>query len=169
MSYKALFIYIGVLLILSPFIDNSTAEDVTDNNPPYAGADGHQIKLINNENATNVTYAELVSFIIGDLTDKKKYVPREYTCGDYAETLHNRAEKRGIKAAWVAVDFESDPERHACNAFYTTDKGLIFIDCVESDAWVECKIGKTYKLHSLKNGYYYRDDMGIVSNIEIYW
>jgi hypothetical protein len=49
-------------------------------------------------------------------------------CGSFAETLHNNAEQEGIRAAWVAIDFE-DGETHALNAFDTTDEGIVFVDC----------------------------------------
>jgi len=43
--------------------------------------------------------------------------------------VHNNAEAAGIKAAWISIYFEGDDEGHACNAFQTVDRGLIYIDC----------------------------------------
>ena len=43
--------------------------------------------------------------------------------------MHNNAERAGIKAAWVGIDFEGNSRGHAINAFETTDKGLVYIDC----------------------------------------
>ena len=38
-------------------------------------------------------------------------------------------ENAGIRAAWVSVEFTDNPDGHALNAFETTDKGLVFVDC----------------------------------------
>ena len=50
-------------------------------------------------------------------------------CSDFAEDVHNNAKAAGIKAAWVSIAFEGNDEGHACNAFETTDRGLVYIDC----------------------------------------
>jgi hypothetical protein len=98
------------------------------------GADGEPIELINNASATDPTYATLVDFIKEDPTDEGTYIDIDIgsldrTCGDFAETLHNNAEAAGIRAALVTIDFEGQDVGHALNAFETTDKGLIYIDC----------------------------------------
>ena len=96
------------------------------------GGDGEPIVLVNNPDATNPTYAELVAFIIEDTTNTNDYVkggPEAYVCADFAEEVHNNAETAGIRAAWVSIDFQGDEEGHACNAFETVDKGLVYIDC----------------------------------------
>jgi hypothetical protein len=50
-------------------------------------------------------------------------------CADFAEDVHNNAEAAGIRAGWVGIRFQGTEEGHAINAFETTDKGLIYIDC----------------------------------------
>jgi len=50
-------------------------------------------------------------------------------CGDFAETLHNKAEAAGIRTAFVHIELDDEDTGHALNAFHTTDKGLVFIDC----------------------------------------
>jgi hypothetical protein len=55
---------------------------------------------------------------------KQPNIPR--ICGDFAETLHNNAEKAGIKSAIVIIKLGSTG--HALNAFYTMDSGTIYID-----------------------------------------
>ncbi len=70
----------------------------------HVGGDNEPIVLINNPNATNPSYAELVAFINEDTTNHKFYRergPEPYVCSDYAEDVHNNAEGVGIKAAWV--------------------------------------------------------------------
>jgi len=103
------------------------------------GADGEPIELINNPDATNPTFAGLIAFVKEDPTDEHYYatdfdvlfgaaeVP--YVCSDFAEDMHNNAEAAGIRAGWVSIDFEGDDKGHALNAFETTDRGLVYIDC----------------------------------------
>ncbi|MEE8469921.1 MAG: hypothetical protein V3S51_01175, partial [Dehalococcoidia bacterium] len=86
------------------------------------------IQLVDNENAADPTWQELVAFLVSDETDKRPYVPGVYVCGGFAEDLHNNAEAAGIKASWVALDFEDDSVGHALNVFNTTDRGYVYID-----------------------------------------
>jgi hypothetical protein len=105
------------------------------------GGDGEPIELINNPNATNPTYAELLAFLEADQTDKYSYIvgpPKvAYVCADFARDVHNNAEAAGIRAAWVGIDIEGEAEGHALNAFETTDRGLVFIDCTGVGLWDE--------------------------------
>ena len=104
-----------------------------ENGKVLIGGDGEPIILIDNPDATDPTYAELVAFIKQDTTDANHY--REtppliaYVCADFAEDVHNNAEAAGIRAASVSVDFEGGGDGHALNAFDTVDLGLIYIDC----------------------------------------
>jgi len=96
------------------------------------GGDDEPIELINNPSATNPTYSELIAFIMEDTTDTTSYIewaPGAYVCADFAEDVHNNAEAAGIRAAWVGIELEGEDEGHACNAFETTDRGLVYIDC----------------------------------------
>ena len=54
-------------------------------NTYWVGEDGHQISLINNNSAINPTYSQLLSFIKEDKTDEHRYIPGEYTCGDFGK------------------------------------------------------------------------------------
>jgi hypothetical protein len=99
--------------------------------PPYARTgDGYdKIQLVNNATAADPSWEQLASFLLSDPTDEQDYVPGVFMCGSFAEEVHNNAEAAGIRAAWVSLDFESDSKGHALNAFYTTDRGLVFVDC----------------------------------------
>lgn len=97
--------------------------------PPYSKTFGIPIHLTNNSSATDPTWQQLMSFLIADKADQKDYNVFLFPCGAFAEEVHNNAEAAGIRAAWVAVDFEDNSERHALNAFETVDKGLVYIDC----------------------------------------
>lgn len=112
---------------------NETPQHIYEDGAILVGADGEPIELINNSDATNPTYAELVAFINEDTTDTKPYLDSKSVlgrvCADFAEDVHNNAEVEGIKAAWVSIDLYGDEIGHACNAFQTIDRGLIYIDC----------------------------------------
>jgi hypothetical protein len=118
---------------------------------------GNFTVLINNKNAKNPTYSQLLNFLRSDITDMYKYQlggtiriyygspesnvnlellkeiilgtkqpkpPR--ICGDFAEMLHNNAERAGIRCAYVSIFVGG--LGHALNAFSTTDRGLVYID-----------------------------------------
>lgn len=99
--------------------------------PPYAltAAGYDRVQLIGNETATDPTWQQLESFLTADKTDEKEYVAGSFMCGAFAEELHNNAEATGIRAAWVSLYFEGGSVGHALDAFYTTDRGLVYIDC----------------------------------------
>ena len=90
---------------------------------------GESARLINNSEATPPTWQELMDFLAADTTDQKPYNIDSYACVAFAEELHNNAEASGIEAAFVGVQFEDREIGHALNAFNTTDRGLVFIDC----------------------------------------
>jgi len=91
--------------------------------------DGDPIKLYDNAAAVNPSWEELKSFILLDDTDNHVYREGSFVCTDYAAILHNRAEAAGITSAYVNIDFVGDTPGHALNAFQTTDRGLVYIDC----------------------------------------
>lgn len=138
----------------------------------WVGADGHRISLLHNVSAVNPTYSQLLSFINNDKTDQRKYIPGEYTCGDFAETVQNNAEKAGYKAGWVTIEGVN----HCCNAFQTSDKGLIYIDCTGSpsgggswDSSVKLANGIEYQRVPLFGGDFYFNSMGKITSYKTYW
>lgn len=101
------------------------------------GADEHYIVLRNNPAAHNPTWAELKAFLQADMTERHAYVTGKYTCGDFAETLHNNAEAAGIRAGLIAIELQpanlaDGVVNHSLNMFETTDKGLVYIDDTSS-------------------------------------
>ena len=97
---------------------------------------GESARLVNNDEASPPTWQELMAFLEADTTDRKPYNADSFACVAFAEELHNNAEAAGIEAAFVGVQFEGREVGHALNAFNTTDRGLVFIDCtspVQSD------------------------------------
>lgn len=103
------------------------------------GGDGQPIELINNPDATDPTYAELLAFLKADQTDRYSYIlgpPKNaYICTDFARDVHSNAKAAGIRAAFVAIHIAGADKGHALNAFQTTDRGLVYIDCTGKGLW----------------------------------
>tara|TARA_B100000676_G_scaffold242425_1_gene243872 strand:+ start:404 stop:1591 length:1188 start_codon:yes stop_codon:yes gene_type:complete len=103
---------------------------------------GRPIVLYDKEYADNPSMDKLKKFLLSDKTDKIEYVMGKFVCADFAERLHNQAEEKGIKCAYVTIELGPTSERqrqegHALVAFNPTDyEGLVFIDCtgVKGDA-----------------------------------
>jgi len=150
------------------------------------GADGSAIKLQNNTNAVNPSWNQLKDFLLEDETDRQRYDFNNLVCADFAEMLHNNAEKAGIRAAYVSAQlgpclYYPYGGGHAFNAFQTIDRGLIFIDCtgttepygINADKIVEVKEGQEYVPHSIfpEPGWdSVWGNMGVVKKIEaIQW
>ncbi len=92
------------------------------------GGNGSPIRLQENPQAVDVTWEQVKQFVMNDDTNSHLYIPGSFVCADFAAMLHNRAEAAGIKTAYVSIDFAEGPG-HALDAFNTTDRGLVFIDC----------------------------------------
>jgi hypothetical protein len=164
-----------------------TVEDVSSTEHVYldggilVGASGHYITLRNNPDATDTSWEEIKAFLLADQTDNRQYDFDTFVCADFAEMLHNNAEAAGLRAAFVAIElgpcsYYPMSGGHALNAFKTTDRGLIFIDCtssnqgVNSDKIVDIEVGKEYVPRSIfpEPGWSdVWDSMGTVERIEI--
>jgi hypothetical protein len=136
-------------------IPASTTSRVWIDGSYLVGGDGNPIILVNNPNAKNPSWNQLVSFLASDPTDKQKYVYNSFVCADFAEMLHNNAEKAGWRAAYVSIQLGPcsylQGGGHALNAFQTTDRGLVYIDCTapivpsgSADKVVDVAVGKDY-------------------------
>lgn len=96
---------------------------------PFTDAAGQRTIVKDYEGAKNVTLSRLESFLAMDDTENTTYVMPNYTCVDFAKSLHDRAEAHGIDNALVVVYFSDEEYGHCFNAFQTTDAGLLYIDC----------------------------------------
>ena len=115
------------------------------------------------------TYSEVINFISRDRTDTNRYIEGEYVCSHFARDLNNHAEKQGIRCAYVEIDLKEGG--HACVAFNTTDRGLVFFE-PQTDERVKLQIGKQYWADCVipKGNYYYeRDPNDVVVNFVLYW
>jgi hypothetical protein len=153
---------------------------VTVNGSQEVGAKGYPIILIENPNAVNPTWDQLLNFLRSDDTDRQTYVPDSFVCGDFAQMLQNHAEEAGWRCAWVAIELSEPSASHALNAFQTTDRGLVFIDDTGAtagedhpnnmDKRVNVTVEQSYKPVSLfpesgwKSTY---QSSGIVSQIDV--
>jgi hypothetical protein len=136
------------------------------------GANGHRITLQNNKNAIDPTYQQVVDFLKADKTDEIPYNRSGFVPADFAECVHNNAEAAGYKCAWVDINLVNLGDTHSCNAFYTVDRGLVFVDCTnygnpDNDKIVDLKVGKGYRPEGIGNYTYY--SKGVVKNYQIYW
>lgn len=145
-------------------IVTTTTTRVTLNDRSYiAHHDGSPVLLTNYSNAKNPSWSQLLTFLKSDTTDKQKYVYPSFVCSNFAEILHNNAERAGWRCAFVSINLTGYPDfaklgipsnsGHALNAFETTDKGLVYIDCTgtisnqhppDMDATVDVKVSKPY-------------------------
>lgn len=181
----ALILIFSGAMIGAMFLGALYGYDVDTESPNHVlnivGADGNKIVLVNNENAIDPSYEELKMFLKTDRTDTIPYDYDSFVCADFAEAVHNNAEKSGIKAGFVNIDFNEINDGHACNVFNTTDRGLVFVDCVSpignnlenNDKIANMEIGKKYDVKGLFGSRaYYGDDNNryfTVKNYEIYW
>jgi peptidoglycan hydrolase CwlO-like protein len=101
--------------------------------PRVLNGQSKPVQLSSNPKSTNPTWQQVEDFILADNTDKHPYVLSSFVCGDFAEQIHNNAEQAEIRAAFVAVNFTDNSIGHALNAFLTTDKGLVYVDCTGTD------------------------------------
>lgn len=151
--------------------------------------------LQNNSQAIDPSWPALLRFLEADDTDTMDYTTNtlvhyegqvlgspEFVCGNVAEQLHNRAEAKGIRCAHVSVDLEEGRsiKDHACNAFQTTDRGLVFIDCTGNRAGesgpsrhvriVEIEVGAGYSPRYLFDSSGWTCvEMGIVRRFSVHW
>jgi hypothetical protein len=120
-------------------------------NAYLVGGDGKPVILENYPNTRNPSWNQLVSFLEKDPTDKNRYVVNAFVCSDFAEMLHNNAEEAGWRSAYVCINVATSEYGHALNAFETTDRGIVYIDCTaplipsgSADKVVEVKVGQDY-------------------------
>jgi len=148
------------------------------------------VELVDNPQAHNPTWNELLSFLASDNTNQHEYIPNVYDCSQFSRDVHNNAEAAGIRAAEVQIKFEGMTEGHALDAFITTDYGLVYVDCTSpADTIARIELDKVYRSldtylvagqnarndawwDSLWQYYYIPSDTGgeaVVTSITIYW
>ena len=86
--------------------------------------DKHPV-LMENPNAHDPTYQELMDFLSTDDTVHNKYVNPDFTCADFAIELQNHAESHDIRCGYTGLNFEGKSTGHAIDVFDTIDDGLV--------------------------------------------
>jgi hypothetical protein len=168
-------IMVVVVAIVSSQTNTSTDKNIThphnaNTNTYYVGADGHKITLYHNPNATDITCGQVIKFIKQDETDQIPYNDSTFTCGEYAETVQHNAENAGIRCGWVEILFVTT-ERHSCNVFNTTDRGLVFIDCTCADSIIPISTNTIYQQYRpiALDPNKTIDPLPYIQDYEIYW
>jgi len=91
---------------------------------------------------SNPSWSQLLDFLKADKTDEMPYIYPTFVCDNFASILQSNAKNAGWRCAKVRLDMidmigRTDPydlgippnAGHSCNAFETTDRGLVYIDC----------------------------------------
>jgi hypothetical protein len=166
-------------------INNEKAGDVTYSELlTFLKSDNTDTYTYQNRTLTTTTYYGNAEDMV-DLNRIKRIIdgntqPLEpQICEDFAERLHNNAEKAGIRCAYVSIDLSHFPS-HALCAFQTTDRGLIYVDDTGTippkpsncDKTVNLSIGQEYIPQSLfpEPGWQSTwENLGTITNIFITW
>lgn len=113
--------------VANPSSSGVTSYQLCSDGECHRGGDGNIITITNYANAKDPTYDQLIAFLKADKTDEHPYTSN-YICTEFAKTLHDNAEKNGIKCAFIGCDFSDKYIGHAFNMFKTTDRGIVYID-----------------------------------------
>jgi hypothetical protein len=156
--------------------DNPTVSDNTDDG--HTATDNAGVNLINNPNAKDPTYDQVVSFIKSDQTDKIPY-SSSYQCDQSARDVHNNAEAAGIRTAYVSIKLSNPDDLQFCDAFQTTDRGLIYVDCTGDPGGPETSncdcivkdmsVGAIYHPESLYSPFDRDYTQGTIESFKLYW
>jgi hypothetical protein len=137
----------------------------------------YKMFIHNSPTARNVTYDELIRFILDDPTDQVPYGNTGFICIDYAVAVHDNAERQNISAGLVTCDV--DGSLHALNVFNTTDRGLAYVDCTgaasgepvhnyDKIAYVNGKY-RVEPVTDISPYYYVNSENDTVTNARVYW
>jgi len=118
---------------------------------------------------------------IQSIIDETAEPGNPHVCADFAERLHNNAELAGIRCAYVSITLSGNTG-HACDAFQTTDRGVIYVDVT---GWVATEphpdravstvniiVGRSYTPVSLFHEAGWEDtyvSMGTVTDFQVVW
>jgi len=156
--------------------DNPSSDE--DYNDQSGFGDQPYVNLKNNPSAKDPTFAEVVAFIKSDQTDKIPY-SSSYQCDQSARDVHNNAEAAGIRTAYVSIQLSNPNDLQFCDAFQTTDKGLIYVDCTGDPGGPETSncdctvknvaVGVKYHPESLYPPYDRDYTQGTIESFKLYW
>lgn len=113
------------------------------------------LEMAKKSSFSNISWTQLQDVLKRDSTDKLEYIEGKFDSQGFALSLRDRLSRYGIRCAYVSVGFDGRPEQ-ALNAFETTDKGMVFVDCVGSDKIAYVEKGRPYgtiRLEAVKTDY----------------
>lgn len=145
-----LLLYFCIVLILSNPV--SAGYMIKSNGYYVCDAQSKKIYLTEQEDAEKVTYNEVIKFLEKNKADQKEYRYPEYTCANFAKSLHNAAERKGIKCGCVTLDIEDNDFAHIFNLFSTTDRGDVYVDCSQGDDYIVLIENEYCNLTSIEDG-----------------
>jgi hypothetical protein len=122
------------------------------------GTGAHPV-LMENPQAHDPSYDELMAFLATDDTVKHQYSKPEYTCADFVQDMQKNAEKLGLNCGYASMKFIGKDSGHAVNVFNTVDEGLVYVDLTS---------GKTIVTDGLEAGDTYYN-LGVISSVSNYW
>lgn len=96
------------------------------------------------EELRDPSWEELKRFIALDRTDEYDYIVNEFDCEGFSISLRDNAWRRGFRCAYVAIGLGDQSAGHTLNAFQTTDRGLVYVDCTSHDTIAYVEVGRTY-------------------------
>jgi hypothetical protein len=88
----------------------------------------HYWYLEDNIDSENLTYEEVIDFLMWDKTDKLRWIEGEWMCLDFNIRVHNLAELNGLRCGFVKLYDIDTLAGHVCLAWQTVDEGLIYTD-----------------------------------------
>jgi hypothetical protein len=115
--------------------------------------------LLENADAHDPTYAELMSFLSTDDTVNNKYDNPNFTCANFASELQNHAEALGIQCGYASLKFYGKSDGHAVDVFNTIDRGPVYVDTTGGEDLITNGLYPGDRYHNL----------GVISQVTEYW
>lgn len=96
------------------------------------------------EELRDPSWEELKRFIALDRTDEYDYIPNKFDCEGFSIKVRDNAWRRGFRCAYVAIGLGESSAGHTLNAFQTSDRGLVYVDCTGHDTIAYLEVGRDY-------------------------
>lgn len=95
------------------------------------------------------TLEEALAFTRMDKTDEHPFEYGKYDCSDFTQNFQHNATQQGLRCEACVMHFHrtadgNNWDGHYINAFYTTDAGLLLIDCTTGDCVAQVEKDQVY-------------------------
>ncbi len=94
----------------------------------FKNSTGQLQSMVMYRNATDVTYDNLTRFLSSSDIERQVQAEPDYKCVEFAVLLHDDAEIDGINGTIIGTEMSGDIPGHALDVFYTTDRGVVYVD-----------------------------------------